>query len=563
MNIETLTLADLRAKNSNTSDIYYTTNSGQEGEWKYDPSDSTSIDNTGTVVVGPTGMRFKRIIEYGQYNVTWYGAIGDNLVASCQINTEAFQNASADVSKHGGELIIPPGHYFVGKQTENITNPKLPLFIGDSIIKINECEQPVRIVGNGAVLKYVPNLYFGSWTWAFDPEGGGIVFSKYCEELPQLNYGYRADIGNMIELRKNKKVEIIGLTLEGNIINQKIGCEWGDVGYQCTHFGIISKATESLHISDVTVSYFGQDGIYFGDDFDSPIELPLILEIENCTSQYNGRQGMSISCTDNATIINSQFNYTGIFPSLSYWVSAPGAGIDFESETGKIKNVTVINCKFLMNSGPGVMTFAPGTPTILDKVSNLHFIDCEFASSIAARGANPSITFENCNFFGLVDFSYVENIGNPSLRNAYSNFNKLTKFLNCNFNSVWRNNGYTYHFNDKLIHSGGSYIDSCHFEFSIPQDYTTHPQYIMNVTYSIISNSTIVFNAPGWQPHNSTIAYFYDIMSSNIQLINKTQLYANGWDIYFAYTNKNGQFILNNILLNKEIQTLPNVNDYW
>lgn len=506
-------------------------------------------------------MRFKRVIEYGQYNVTWYGAIGDNLESSGPINTEAFQKASADISLTGGELIIPPGNYFVGKQTSNLTDPNLPLFIGESIIKITNCKKPIRIVGNGANLKYVSNMYFGSWTWCFDPEG--IIFCKYCEGPPQLSYLYRADIGNMIDLYKNIKVEIIGLTLDGNIPKQKIGCEWGDIGYQCTHFGIISKACQSVHISDVTVSQFGQDGIYFGDDFDNPIGLPLILEVENCTCQYNGRQGMTISCTDNATIINSQFNYTGIFPSIPHWVAAPGAGLDFESETGTIKNVTVINCKFLMNKHKGVMTFTPSVTANIYHISNLYFKDCEFVSGTAYAGVTPSTTFENCNFYGLVEYSYVENPANPSLKAAYRYYDKLTKFLKCNFKSVWVNNGETHYFNKMLINNGGSLIVDCHFEYSMPSDFSIYPQHIMNVTYSIISNSTIIFDAPGWQPHNSEIAYFYDLISDNIQLINKTQLYANGWFAYFAYTNKNGQFILDNRTLNKEIQSLPNVNDYW
>ncbi|WP_449435296.1 glycosyl hydrolase family 28-related protein [Pedobacter steynii] len=46
------------------------------GHWYYDGSDTTSIDNTGTIVVSTSGARFKRIFESG-LNITWFGAIGD------------------------------------------------------------------------------------------------------------------------------------------------------------------------------------------------------------------------------------------------------------------------------------------------------------------------------------------------------------------------------------------------------------------------------------------------------------------------------------------------------
>ena len=51
MAIETSTIANLRTKTSNTADVYYTTDIGQEGEWYYDATDITSIDNLGTILV--------------------------------------------------------------------------------------------------------------------------------------------------------------------------------------------------------------------------------------------------------------------------------------------------------------------------------------------------------------------------------------------------------------------------------------------------------------------------------------------------------------------------------
>ena len=58
MNIETKTINDLRTFNlsptpPNSGDYYYITDSGKEGEWYYDGTDNTTIDNLGTVVTSP------------------------------------------------------------------------------------------------------------------------------------------------------------------------------------------------------------------------------------------------------------------------------------------------------------------------------------------------------------------------------------------------------------------------------------------------------------------------------------------------------------------------------
>ncbi|MDP1727114.1 MAG: glycosyl hydrolase family 28-related protein [Bacteroidota bacterium] len=60
--VETTVIAGLRAKTSNTADKYYILDSGLEGLWYYDPSDTTSSDNGTTIIRSTsTNMRFKKI----------------------------------------------------------------------------------------------------------------------------------------------------------------------------------------------------------------------------------------------------------------------------------------------------------------------------------------------------------------------------------------------------------------------------------------------------------------------------------------------------------------------
>jgi len=68
------TVADIRALSSSTTyDTVFTTDYGG-GVWNLDPSDTTSIDNIGTVLVSPaSGARYKRVFS-GSIDIRWFGA---------------------------------------------------------------------------------------------------------------------------------------------------------------------------------------------------------------------------------------------------------------------------------------------------------------------------------------------------------------------------------------------------------------------------------------------------------------------------------------------------------
>ncbi|MBP1988479.1 glycosyl hydrolase family 28-related protein [Paenibacillus eucommiae] len=105
--VQLATIAELRAKtNAQPDDIYYVTNHGQEGHFYYDSTDSTSLDNTGTVLVSVSGARFKRIYE-GELNIQWFGAKGDGVTD----DTQAVQ-ACFDTAKYG-TIFIPEGTFIL------------------------------------------------------------------------------------------------------------------------------------------------------------------------------------------------------------------------------------------------------------------------------------------------------------------------------------------------------------------------------------------------------------------------------------------------------------------
>jgi hypothetical protein len=73
-----VSLADLRALTGAVADVYFVIDPGQTGIFRKDASDTTTPDNTGTVVVTADGVRFARDLD-GAVDVRWFGAQGDGI----------------------------------------------------------------------------------------------------------------------------------------------------------------------------------------------------------------------------------------------------------------------------------------------------------------------------------------------------------------------------------------------------------------------------------------------------------------------------------------------------
>ena len=117
-----------------TSDTYYTTDEDCQGNWFFDPSDTVSADNLGTILVGVNNARYKRIYD-GYINVKWFGAKGNNYIGVPTPNddTNAIQNALDYISTSNynllwnltppyqvrefglGTLFFPVGNYLITK----------------------------------------------------------------------------------------------------------------------------------------------------------------------------------------------------------------------------------------------------------------------------------------------------------------------------------------------------------------------------------------------------------------------------------------------------------------
>jgi Pectate lyase superfamily protein len=86
---------------------------GGGGTWFYDSTDTTSSDNTGTVLVGADGKRWKRIYS-GSVNLKWFGAVGDGVTDdTAAINALLTATTTGTPNFRAAPVFFPRGTYKV------------------------------------------------------------------------------------------------------------------------------------------------------------------------------------------------------------------------------------------------------------------------------------------------------------------------------------------------------------------------------------------------------------------------------------------------------------------
>ncbi len=105
--------------------------------------------------------------------------------------------------------------------------------------------------------------------------------------------------------------------------------------------------SSNITVKGLTLTGAGGDGIYVSRHYDG--EYCRNIVVDGVTSTKNQRQGMTVISVDGLQVKNSTFSETS--------GQSPSAGIDFEPESAqdRLNNITVTNCTFRDNYGPGVM----------------------------------------------------------------------------------------------------------------------------------------------------------------------------------------------------------------
>ncbi|WP_409342064.1 right-handed parallel beta-helix repeat-containing protein [Paenibacillus sp. MBLB4367] len=293
--VDMTSLAGLRATASPSAlTLYVVTDRGQEGLFLYDPADTASADNTGTIVVSSSGARFKRVFEGETVSAKWFGAKGDGVTD----DTAAVQAA---LYSGAGTTFVPDGTYII-----------------DGVVT--------------APFNIAPNRGLDI------PDHTHLQLSPKAVLKMKTN---ASDAYTVIRIQDRTHVKLSGGTIEGDrSTHTGTTGEWG--------YGICLNGAKNVTIEDVIIKNCWGDGIFINQGIATTAPSSNV-KIVGITCDNNRRQGMSVLAVDGMYVEGSSFRNTN--------GTAPQSGIDFEPEAAlsqQNKNVKIIGCEFIGNVGDGI-----------------------------------------------------------------------------------------------------------------------------------------------------------------------------------------------------------------
>lgn len=205
------TIAEIRANTSPDPEfLYFVRDEGKEGHFRVDLADTTSADNTGTIVVAASGTRFKRLMVDDTIDVRWFGAKGDGTTD----DTEAIRGTIAYVSSSfpgGGVVYFPNGKYRI-TDGFTLTGQKVSLLGTKAELFLDNTSDTVTVLTFlNCTEFFVENLKISSskTTKLFSKQAHGLnVRDSSKFKLSSLDVSYRTDAMNITHCNN--------FTVEGN-----------------------------------------------------------------------------------------------------------------------------------------------------------------------------------------------------------------------------------------------------------------------------------------------------------------------------------------------------------
>jgi hypothetical protein len=308
-----------------------------------------------------------------------FGARGDGVTN----DTSAFAALAAEVNRRGGGgIAFRPTTYLVGRQ---VRGRRDYAFEPAPIMHFFKCSAPLIIRGNGARLRCAAGLRYGT----FDASTGRPT----RHAMPYLHGGELATpYEAMIRVEDcSGLIEISELELDGNVESLRLGGQYGDVGWQIPANGIhLVNNDGPERLSRIYSHHHALDGI----QIDGADRRDTASTLRSVRSEYNGRQGCSITGGRNYAFTECNFSNSG----RAGIASAPGAGLDIEPEAGKIvRGLYFQRCTFSNNIGPGLVADSGDS-------AGARFDDCTFIGTTnwAAWPNKPGFRFSGCAFVGAL-----------------------------------------------------------------------------------------------------------------------------------------------------------------
>lgn len=397
---------------------FYCNEAGKEGMWKYDSSDITSLDNTGTTIVTATNKRLKRIINDSTILITWFGANidtieGVNEIIKLKINsTSLLTNSDFTLNIRGYSKTI--------NLNFNLNKYDITDFIYDSLIKDVNLKKYWNITASFDEITFTANEK--------------TIKSGIVSVINPNNFS------STITIQNNGSSNIFGsdnylpiqncLNYVGSLNNQKLEIVFPSNG------GKACAVSDDIQIKNSNITLNINCNIY-STKGEIPDLYPRVFDVDS----KNGTILYNIKIIGNGSIIDGNKNKctTFVYPNpygggLGYSCLRFSNVKNIEIENLICKNGLILNCLF-------------------EKCQNIVVDNCEFWNSGYDNGCDvyatlgqfnyreedkttwSNVIFNNCKFYFNWDF------GSSNFQGMGVTYNNCVSFGNGNSENITNPSG--------------------------------------------------------------------------------------------------------------------------
>jgi hypothetical protein len=445
------------------------------GLFRYDASDTTTADNSGTVIVDAAGNRWKRQLDKSQpYLGSWFGILADSVTN----NTAALNNAIASIP-YGSTLLLPQGEIRYTNlaaiaqpiiirgagtvstilMTTTTTGTKVPI-TGSHVFFENIGFDAIGVPTAGAFIDYQVGANNGGLSQvALSSYYVGIRVQALGIRLFQVNgtdaTPHAVSPDSCHVLANNNSIEGFFITDSSFANDPAAPCTYGirfsrintgnlaSVDFRGCIYGVVFDPSGSATFcGNVTLTAVYADACRFGF-YVAPSDTAIVVNVRSVQCWYSGSKrissgshGVTITRNNTATIANIKFVECNITENTGDGVNWGTAGEDI----GIIGGVIADNNGNGITIGAGLSNF-----TIIGALigSGSYYSGNTGAGISISAGASNNYIIEANNILG--NGSSISDGGTGTTKRIANNlgFNPTTGYVSISVGAspfTWTNN---------------------------------------------------------------------------------------------------------------------------
>lgn len=432
--VDSISLTDyaaLRSYSGQATNVYvsgYSTSStpsGIAGNFTYDPTDTTSADNGGTIIVSTSGKRWKRIINYGIEPI-WFGAKFDGTTD----DTSAWNAAISFAKSINSFIAFRRGKTFI--------NGTVNLLDTVSIFGAGKTASEIYFGVNGKFsLSGTSSALIGRFIlkdFGLTNQGGGATTCL------SLLYATRVVLDNCVVYNSNINFQaftylsVINCDLFGGVLNcghpttNQISDTLKMTNINASGYTISMRQTADVNLSQVTLLGATAQINYQRGSMPSNFYPPFFMN--DCVIDSGDNEGL--------VLVGVVPHLRGVFVScgrttntngISLADCIDGAIVDLQSRYNGLNGISLSACKNLTFSGSSFNDNKQYGVRLADSCTDIRFIGCSMINDSTWFGGNfPQVQgivdqTSNCSNIYVIGCNVTGNTGGatylPSATNVF------------------------------------------------------------------------------------------------------------------------------------------------